>query len=237
MNDCGLRTSSMRLAIAVLTACTIPATVGLRLSPIMIGRCSFHPTCVGEGASATPTTRAAVLASAEPPAALLGSLLEVASAAGPVGVDASPEDQAKVEELASALKGTGSEAAQARVPLAGEYELVYSASKGGSNGKVGPFVGKVTQIIRDESSFINQVVLWGGALTVQLHARRQVLDDERIRVDFVETVFQLFGREVSRRPTAGSGVWEQLYVQSAADGTAALRVMRTPSLFILRQRA
>lgn len=104
-----------------------------------------------------------------------------------------------MEELVSALEGSGPEPAQARVPLAGEYELLYSAAKGGSNGKVGPFTGVVTQIISDEASFINQVVLWGGALTVQLHARREVLDDERIRVDFVETSFQLFGREVSPR--------------------------------------
>ena len=82
--------------------------------------------------------------------------------AGVVGVDASDEQQARVEELASALAGTGSEKAQSRVPLQGTYDLLYSMSKGGSNGKVGPFVGSVTQIIVDETNFINQVELLGG---------------------------------------------------------------------------
>ena len=110
-------------------------------------------------------------------------------------------------------------------------------AKGGSNGKVGPFVGTVSQIIVDEASFINQVSLFGGALVVQLYAQREVIGDDRIRVDFVETVFSLFGQEVRRQPTTGKGVWKQLYVEAAADGSAALRVMRTPSLFVLRQRS
>ena len=163
-------------------------------------------------------------------------LLDAIVEAGVVGVDASDEQQARVEELASALAGTGSEKAQSRVPLQGTYDLLYSMSKGGSNGKVGPFVGSVTQIIVDETNFINQVELLGGVLTVQLQAKREILDDDRIRVSFVETVFKLFGNEVKRAPAKGVGVWEQLYVEAGSDGSAKLRVMRTPSLFILRQR-
>ena len=138
-----------------------------------------------------------------------------------------------------------------------------------------------------------------------------MLDDNRIRVSFVETVFSLFGRELwrepaargrapevtppssresrrelRRQPTQGTGVWQQardraeierrwrgdvfrmwprcsreaaerpprgrreaaerpptkevslqVYVETGADGTASLRVMRTPSLFVLRQRS
>ena len=117
-------------------------------------------------------------------------------------------------------------------------DLLYSMSKGGSNGKVGPFVGKVSQIILDNKAFINQVQLFGGALTVQLHAEREVLDDSRIRVTFRETVFKIFGREVTRKPTKGQGEWEMLYVEAAGpEGSASLRVMNTPSLFVLRQRA
>ena len=122
------------------------------------------------------------------------------------------------------------------MPLAGTYDLLYSMAKGGSNGKVGPFVGAVTQVILDEQNFINQVSLFGGALVVQLYAQREIIDDNKIRVSFVETVFKLFGNEVKRQPTEGTGVWKQLYVESGQDGSAKLRVMRTPSLFVLRQR-
>ena len=89
----------------------------------------------------------------------------------------------------------------------------------------------------DEKNFINQVSLFGGAVIVQLNAQREVIDDNKIKVEFVETVFKIFGKEVKRQPTKGKGVWEQVYVERGQDGSAALRVMRTPSLFILRQRS
>ena len=88
----------------------------------------------------------------------------------------------------------------------------------------------------DEKNFINQVSLFGGAVVVQLNAQREVIDDKKIKVEFVETVFKIFGKEVKRQPTKGKGVWEQVYVERGQDGSAALRVMRTPSLFILRQQ-
>eukprot|EP00316_Scyphosphaera_apsteinii_P022673 CAMPEP_0119312330 /NCGR_PEP_ID=MMETSP1333-20130426/25953_1 /TAXON_ID=418940 /ORGANISM="Scyphosphaera apsteinii, Strain RCC1455" /LENGTH=165 /DNA_ID=CAMNT_0007316931 /DNA_START=185 /DNA_END=682 /DNA_ORIENTATION=+ len=163
-------------------------------------------------------------------------LLDAVAEAGPVGIDATTEQQARVESCAGALLDAGYEKAQARVPLSGTYDLLYSMAKGGSNGKVGPFIGKVCQIIVDDKSFINQVQLLGGALKVQLRAEREVLDDERIRVSFIETIFTLFGLEVKRQRTEGVGIWEQVYVERGLDGSAKLRVMRTPSLFILRQR-
>jgi len=163
-------------------------------------------------------------------------LLDAIADAGVVGILATEEQQARVEEAANALQGAGDDAPEeARVPVRGTYDLLYSMAKGGSNGKVGPFIGKVSQIIVDEARFINQVELF-NVLTVQLHAQREIIADDKIRVTFVETVFQLFGSEVSRKPTKGSGVWEQVYVKRAADGSAALRVMRTPSLFVLQQR-
>ena len=156
-------------------------------------------------------------ASAAPPAT--SQLLAALAESGPVGVDTSEEAQAQIERLASELDGAGSVDAQARVPLKGTYDLLYSMAKGGSNGKVGPFVGAVSQIIVDEQNFINQVSLFGGAVVVQLHAQREVIDDNKIRVQFVETVFQLFGNEVKRQPTQGKGVWEQLYVAAGDDGS------------------
>jgi len=150
-----------------------------------------------------------------------------------VGVDASEEQQARVEAEATALAGTYGD--QALIPLSGTYDLLYSMSKGGSSGKVGPFAGAVSQVILDEKRFINQVEL--GPLTIQLYAERDVIDSNRIRVSFVETVVSAWGRELKRSPTSGKGVWEQVFVEKGEDGSAALRVMRTPSLFVLRQRA
>mmetsp|Transcript_54330 Transcript_54330/g.140319 ORF Transcript_54330/g.140319 Transcript_54330/m.140319 type:complete len:233 (-) Transcript_54330:435-1133(-) len=170
-------------------------------------------------------------------AAAATPLLDAIEAAGVVGVDAEPEAQARCEEEAAALSATATNSiAAARVPLAGTYELLYSMAKGGSNGKVGPFIGKVSQIILDEKAFINQVELFGGFLTIQLHAEREILDDDRIRVSFVETCFSIYGAALPRQPTTGQGVWKQRYVEPGANGVAGFRVMDTPSLFVLKQK-
>eukprot|EP00746_Dinoflagellata_sp_MGD_P131859 gnl/MRDRNA2_/MRDRNA2_65600_c0_seq1.p1 gnl/MRDRNA2_/MRDRNA2_65600_c0~~gnl/MRDRNA2_/MRDRNA2_65600_c0_seq1.p1 ORF type:complete len:201 (+),score=46.70 gnl/MRDRNA2_/MRDRNA2_65600_c0_seq1:71-604(+) len=168
--------------------------------------------------------------------ALEAQLRKATLASGPIGVDASKELQDEVEAAAVALQGLGA-AEPARVPLAGTYDVEFSMAKGGSNGKVGPLNGKVSQIILDDVNFINQVSLLNGALVVSLYAKREILDSQRIKVSFVETVIQAFGKEVSRTPTKGQGVWKQLFVEMGIDGkTAGLRVMRAPSLFVLRQR-
>lgn len=167
-------------------------------------------------------------------AAGVAPLLAACTTAGQVGLDATEDEQAAVTAAAEALQGQGAKS-PARVPLAGTYDLLYSASKGGSSGKLGPLTGKVTQIITDDTNFINRVEI--GPLRVSLSAERKVLDDERIRVSFVETAFCLFGVELLRKPTKGAGVWQQVYVEDGgADGSASLRVMNTPSLFVLKQR-
>ncbi|CAE8621413.1 unnamed protein product [Polarella glacialis] len=66
------------------------------------------------------------------------------------------------------------------MPLKGVWELLYSTAPGGSNGKVGPFIGSVTQTFVDDLRFVNAVELF-GALKVSLEAEREVLDDSRIQ--------------------------------------------------------
>ena len=157
------------------------------------------------------------------------ALLAAIDAAGtPVGIKATEEAQEAVSAAAEALRGTGA-AAAARVPISGTYELLWSMAKGGSNGKVGPFVGSVTQEIVDDENFINAVKL--GPLKIALSATREVLDDKRIRVKFVSTSVRLFGKQLLDKPTKGQGVWEQI----AVNDDASLRVMNTPSLFVLRR--
>lgn len=78
----------------------------------------------------------------------------------------------------------------------------------------------------------------GGAvgknvLRIALEAERKVLDDARIRVAFREISVSLFGAELLRRPTKGVGVWKPRYIDDRPGG---LRVMNTPSLFVLKKR-
>jgi len=116
------------------------------------------------------------------------------------------------------------------MPLSGAWDLLYCTAPGGSNGKVGPFVGQVTQRFVDDTRFVNEVELF-GALKIGLEAEREIIDDRNIQVAFKELAFFAFGREVFRKEAKGKGVWEQIYVDEE------LRVMSTPSLFVLRKRA
>lgn len=146
------------------------------------------------------------------------------------GVGATPERQAEIADAIAALKPHCADA-PARIPLNGVYELLYCSSKGGSSGKVGPFVGKVTQTFVDDLNFINAASFFDDWVRLSLYATRDVIDDTRIRVSFKQTTLQLFGTEVFRKDITGSGVWEQQFVSESAD----LRVMLTPSIFVLRK--
>lgn len=149
-------------------------------------------------------TLAVGLSASAPPAA---RLLDALRKSGPVGVLADPQLAQMVDDQATQLaKDVPPTYAPAKIPLKGTYQMLFSASKGGSNGKVGPFVGNVTQIILDDKQFLNQVTLFGGLVAVSLRAEREILDDTRIRVSFRETIFKVFGREVKRQPTKGEGV-------------------------------
>ena len=145
------------------------------------------------------------------------------------GVGASDEAVQEIEAAIVELEPSCGPA-PAKEPLTGTYDLLFCTAPGGSNGKVGPFVGKVTQEFVDEKKFINAVSLAGGAIKISLFAEREVLGDDRIRVTFKDTGIQIFGNEIFRKSISGSGVWQQRYVDSD------LRVMNTPSIFILRKR-
>ena len=156
--------------------------------------------------------------------------MSLCAAAPPNGVGATDEQQAQIEQAISQLEPLCADD-PARRPLSGVYDLVYCTAQGGSNGRVGPFVGTVTQEFVDEQRFINAVELFGGAVKLSLFADRKVLDSARIKVTFRETAVCVFGNELLRKPLKGAGTWVQRYVDDE------LRVMDTPSVFILRKRA
>ena len=141
------------------------------------------------------------------------------------GVDASEERQSEIEAAIEALQPL-CPPAPARRPLEGIYDLAYSSAKGGSNGKVGPFVGKVTQEFVDGLRFINAVTL--GPAKISLYAEREVLDDERIRVTFKETGVSLFGKELVRKPRALGRIRLPLRPSLPHRARTALIWMHTP---------
>lgn len=179
----------------------------------------------------TPSFRAAVLSRMSSSVPELRRAFEDLCESMPDnGVGATLEQQEAITSAIVELEPHCTDA-PARVVLSGTYELLYCSAKGGSNGKVGPLVGKVTQTFVDDTQFINAVSFFGDAVRLSLYATREVLDDTRIRVTFQETGVQLWGTELFRKTITGSGVWKQKYVSESGD----LRVMLTPSVFVLRR--
>mmetsp|Transcript_3048 Transcript_3048/g.4104 ORF Transcript_3048/g.4104 Transcript_3048/m.4104 type:complete len:224 (+) Transcript_3048:79-750(+) len=163
-------------------------------------------------------------------------LVNKARKLGPVGVLRPEEEQQKLFEEARAI-AKYSDRKPARFPLKGFHELIYSAAPGGSSGKIGPFSGKVRQEFVDDTIFINTVEL--GPLKIALRAERKVLDDKRIRVTFRETTIYLFGNVVTSKELENSGgVWNYIFSGEITDTNGnrkLVRVMETPSLFIIEQ--
>lgn len=92
----------------------------------------------------------------------------------------------------------------------------------------------MTQQFVNATAFINAVKL--GPLKLSLEARREIVDAERINVFFLETVVQLFGVEVLRKPASGGGQWKCIWSGEVVDDRGKkklIRIMETPSLFVL----
>ncbi|CAB9500402.1 expressed unknown protein [Seminavis robusta] len=165
-------------------------------------------------------------------------LLSFARKVGPVGSLATEEEQTKVVELATKLAEKRGISAPAKASLRGIHDLVYSAAPGGSSGRLfGPVYGKVTQdFLEDDVTFINAVKI--GPVEISLQAEKIVKNDTTNIVKFKKSQVKAFGKTVVEKDINGGGVWKYLFmgeVQDADGNKKLLRVMETPSLFVIEQ--
>jgi hypothetical protein len=161
-------------------------------------------------------------------------LLNLAQSVGQVGSLASEEDQRKMEQTAQELIPFSDSKEPAKYPLTGMHNLVYSAAPGASSGKIGPLVGKVSQFFEDGDVFYNRVAF--GPLEIALRAKREVMNGSTIKVSFLETSFNLFGKTIKKSQAGGGGVWKVNFVGTYQDKNGKeklVRIMNTPSLFVL----
>lgn len=177
-------------------------------------------------AALTPASaRSALALSGESTAALKSQLLKTAAGTAN-GVRADARTKATIAAIADELAARCDGAFPA---LDGAHDLVYCDSTGPSSGKIGPFVGAVTQEFRDDAAFVNAVAF--GPLRISLDADRAPLDGgRRYRVTFRRMALSVFGAEVASMPLDGGGAWTLRYVDDD------LRVMAVPSLFVLARR-
>ena len=165
-------------------------------------------------------------------------VLEFARNIGPVGSLASEEDRQKLVSMSQELVEY-SDPNPSEIPLRGTHYLVYSASEGGSSGRLGPtpFYGKVKQEFHNDNvTFINSVSL--GPLEASLRATRSIKNEATNLVKFHQTTIKIFGQTVVDKEIKGGGFWKYLFMGKILDkdGTVKLvRIMETPSLFVLEQ--
>ena len=184
-------------------------------------------------AAATATTRALtptqvrsqLALTGETTAALKTQIIKAAKGTRN-GVDADERKRATVAALCDELEARQDK--QLFAPLEGEHSLVFTTVAGGSSGKIGPFVGDVTQTFIDDVRFENAVAL--GPLRLALQARRTPKDGQTYRVDFESLGVELFGFKLFEKAMGGGGAWKLRYVDDD------LRIMDTPSLFVLKRR-
>eukprot|EP00545_Synedropsis_sp_CCMP1620_P007673 CAMPEP_0119008910 /NCGR_PEP_ID=MMETSP1176-20130426/4022_1 /TAXON_ID=265551 /ORGANISM="Synedropsis recta cf, Strain CCMP1620" /LENGTH=219 /DNA_ID=CAMNT_0006961329 /DNA_START=13 /DNA_END=672 /DNA_ORIENTATION=- len=163
-------------------------------------------------------------------------VLSFAREIGPVGKFASEEDQKKLEAMSQKLVEY-SDPTPGETILDGMHDLVYSASEGGSSGVLfGRVSGKVQQEFLDETTFINTVTL--GPLKAALRATRSVKNDSTNLVKFHQTTISVFGQTVLEKDIKGGGFWKYLFMGKIVDTDGKekfIRIMETPSLFVLEQ--
>jgi hypothetical protein len=169
---------------------------------------------------------------------LVEELLSYARKVGPVGSLVSEEEREKVKQLAENLTRQKGIRSPAKAPLRGTHDLVYSAAPGGSSGRLfGPVYGKVTQeFLEDDKTFINAVKI--GPLEISLQAEKFVKDDKTNIVKFRKSVVKVLGITFFEKGITGGGIWKYLFmgeVQDEKGRKTLLRVMETPSLFIIEQ--
>ena len=164
-------------------------------------------------------------------------LLQLVSQVGQVGSLASEEEREQLEALAKTATPLSESKRPAKFPLQGEHKLLYSAAPGASSGRVfGNVVGKVSQFFQDEEIFFNRVDF--GPLRIALKARREVKNDSTIKVEFLQTTISIFGNTIKEGQVGGGGVWKVKFVGKVKDqkgNEKLIRIMETPSLFILEQ--
>jgi hypothetical protein len=179
---------------------------------------------------------------------LLRKVVDRARELGPVGVYQPEIDQDELLQLAMQLRPY-SDPAPARIPLAGVFDLVYSASPYLSSGRLwGPVHGRVTQEFLSPAEFCNRVDF--GPVRLSLAVTCEAKSDTVVHVNFVETRVSAWGATLVTSPAQGGGEWKYIFAGTltepgSSDGGGTedatktrrrfIRVLEAPNLFVIEQ--
>ena len=94
----------------------------------------------------------------------------------------------------------------------GNWKLLYTTNDGSSAGRLGPFIGRVDQLIDvSGSKYINYVRL-GGVVRGALSATWDNLSPKLWRVKFIDLEISVFGIPVTKKPLNAQGTWRMTYL-------------------------
>jgi len=149
------------------------------------------------------------------------------------GLDLSAEAKKGVEGLIAELEAINPTPNPARVDLGGtKWELVYSSTAGASGGKLGPFIGQVTQVFPAGEGEIYFNIVELGPLKAALKAEFSCESDDKLKVTFVDTTFSL-------GPLATTKVFEErrggTWRMSYSDDDFRVLYANTGNVFVLRR--
>jgi hypothetical protein len=102
--------------------------------------------------------------------------------------------------------------------LNGNWRLIYTTNKGSSAGKIGPWIGKVNQIIDMEGKTYQNVLTFGPSRLLQgsLNATWDVLSKTSWRVKFLDIEFKLLNAfTVLEKPLQATGIWRMSYLDDS----------------------
>ncbi|CEL91638.1 unnamed protein product [Vitrella brassicaformis CCMP3155] len=128
------------------------------------------------------------------------------------GIKVTPAEREKILSLVKQLESSSPiKAAAQSKRLNGLWRLVYTTTPGSSAGKLGPFVGDVTQMIdMDSDVYINYVDI--GPVQAFLEASWDVLGPNRWRVKFQNIGFRVFGIPLAKNELKNVGDWRMTYL-------------------------
>ena len=148
---------------------------------------------------------------------LLAQTIEGLAAGKKNGLACSDAEAAELDEIICMLEAQNPTTAPAESALLdGTWRLVYTSTKGGSAGKLGPFVGSVKQVMDlssgDGPSYYNEVKLRG--VRAQLDAHWETLDPQRWKVIFDTLSVYVLGKRVVEKPfpPGQTGIWRMTYL-------------------------
>lgn len=129
------------------------------------------------------------------------------------GVNANKELRTSIDSVVSELERLNPTKSLSNTKLLdGNWKLLYTTNIGSSAGKLGPFVGKVNQIIDfDAKQYVNTVNI-GNVIVASLNATWNKKSDKAWEVIFQSLKFELFGIKVKESELTAIGIWRKSYI-------------------------